>query len=221
MLTQARDISQLGSAVGSSTAASASKNVTDPQASQDRFLKLLVAQINNQDPLNPMDNAQMTTQMAQINTVSGIQELNTTLKGMAQQYSAMQAMQGAALIGRQALVDGNQLSFDAAVGRGALALNQPASQVVVDIVGHNGALIDSLDLGARTAGSHAFDWNAAGVDPARVAGFQVRASSGGQPVQALPLMRLAVTAVSLADGAVSLQLQDGRSLLQHQVRAFM
>ena len=53
------------------------------QASQDRFLKLLVAQLNNQDPLNPMDNAQMTTQMAQINTVSGIQELNATLKGMA------------------------------------------------------------------------------------------------------------------------------------------
>jgi autotransporter-associated beta strand protein len=39
--------------------------------SQDRFLKLLVAQLNNQDPMNPMDNAQMTTQMAQINTVTG------------------------------------------------------------------------------------------------------------------------------------------------------
>ena len=44
---------------------------------QDRFLKLLVAQMQNQDPLNPMDNAQVTSQMAQINTVSGIEKLNT------------------------------------------------------------------------------------------------------------------------------------------------
>jgi flagellar basal-body rod modification protein FlgD len=59
-----------------STTGTAGNTSNDPQAMQDRFLKLLVAQINNQDPLNPMDNAQMTTQMAQINTVSGIQQLN-------------------------------------------------------------------------------------------------------------------------------------------------
>ena len=45
---------------------------TDPAAAQDRFLKLLVAQLNNQDPMNPLDNAQMTSQIAQINTVTGI-----------------------------------------------------------------------------------------------------------------------------------------------------
>ncbi len=51
--------------------------------SQDRFLKLLVTQMKNQDPLNPLDNAQVTTQLAQINTVSGIEQLNTTLQSMA------------------------------------------------------------------------------------------------------------------------------------------
>ena len=65
------------------TASSASAAVkaagqTSADAQQDRFLKLLVAQLNNQDPMNPMDNAQMTSQMAQINTVSGIQQLNET-----------------------------------------------------------------------------------------------------------------------------------------------
>ena len=48
----------------------------DSAAAQDRFLKLLVAQLNNQDPMTPMDNAQMTSQIAQINTVTGIQQLN-------------------------------------------------------------------------------------------------------------------------------------------------
>ena len=63
---------------------------TDPAAMQDRFLKLLVAQMNNQDPMSPMDNAQLTSQMAQINTVSGIQELNQSVSKISSQFGAMQ-----------------------------------------------------------------------------------------------------------------------------------
>ena len=116
------DTSSLGTTVGSTTGTSA-KNNMDPAASQDRFLKLLVAQLNNQDPLNPMDNAQMTTQMAQINTVSGIQELNATLKGMAAQFGSMQTLQGTSLIGREALVESNKLGFDGTIGKGAMRLD--------------------------------------------------------------------------------------------------
>ena len=72
----------------SSLNASANTALGDANASQDRFLKLLVAQLNNQDPMNPMDNAQMTSQMAQINTVSGIQQVNETLKSMATQFTS-------------------------------------------------------------------------------------------------------------------------------------
>ena len=73
------------SVTGNSTAAltnltGGSGTVSDATAAQDRFLKLLVAQLNNQDPMNPMDNAQMTSQMAQINTVTGINKLNETIR---------------------------------------------------------------------------------------------------------------------------------------------
>jgi flagellar basal-body rod modification protein FlgD len=77
-------------ATSTSTSASSSSSSSDMNAAQDRFLKLLVAQLNNQDPMNPMDNAQMTSQMAQINTVTGIQQVNDTLKSMAEQFTAMQ-----------------------------------------------------------------------------------------------------------------------------------
>jgi flagellar basal-body rod modification protein FlgD len=220
MYTTPIDVSGLGTTVGSTTASSASSK-TDPQAAQDRFLTLLVAQINSQDPLNPMDNAQMTTQMAQISTVQGIEQLNATLKGMSEQYGAMQAMQGTSLIGRQALVDGNTLSFDGAVGKGALSLDSAASSVSVDIMGTNGALIDTVELGALGTGQHAFNWDSAGLDPSSVAGFAIRATSGGQPVTATPLSRLSVSSVSFSSGAMSLQLQDGRSLSYTDVRAFM
>ena len=221
MYTSAIDLGGLGSSVGSSTRADKADSNTDPQAAQDRFLKLLVAQINSQDPLNPMDNAQMTTQMAQINTVSGIQQLNATLKGMSDQYSAMQGLQGTSLIGRQALVEGNRFSFDGNEARGAVALSGAASQVAIDVMGTNGQLIETVNLGALPAGQHAFNWNAAGIDPSRVAGFAVRASDGGQAVAATPLTRTPVSSVSFTGGAMSLQLQDGRTLGYGQVRAFM
>ena len=90
---------------------------SDAEKSQDRFLKLLVAQLNNQDPMNPMDNAQMTSQMAQINTVTGIQQLNDTMKSMATQFSAMQMLQGASMVGRDVLIEGNSLSITNGVGK--------------------------------------------------------------------------------------------------------
>lgn len=220
MLTPAIDISNLGTTPGSTTAVN-SNNATDPQASQDRFLKLLVAQINNQDPLNPMDNAQMTSHMAQINTVSGIQELNATLKGMADQMSATQSLQGASLIGREALIDGNALAFDGSVAKGALSLPSAASRVSVDIMGKNGEIIDTVDLGARSAGQHGFEWNGGSIDPSKVGGFAVRATQGAEAVAATPLSRVKVASVGMSNGVMNLQLANGRSVPYDQARAFM
>ena len=217
---QALDLSNLTTSVGSSTNTKANTG-TDPEASQDRFLKLLVAQLNNQDPLNPMDNAQMTTQMAQINTVSGIQELNATLKGMSDQFTSMQTLQGTSLIGREALVEGNKLVFDGSVGKGAVALATPAEQVYVDILGTNGQVIDTVDMGSLGAGQHAFAWDAEGLGSSVATGFKVRAANAGTPVTATPLSRLTVGSVGFAGGSLNLQLQDGRTLGYDQIRAFM
>ena len=169
MLTSALDLSNLGTTVGSTTAVN-SNNASDPQASQDRFLKLLVAQLNNQDPLNPMDNAQMTTQMAQINTVSGIQELNATLKGMAAQFSSTSALQATSLIGREALLPGETLAFKNGQGKAAFSLEAKATDVKVDIMGTNGEVIETVEMGALNGGLHGFSWDAEGVDHRDVRG---------------------------------------------------
>src|SRR5882672_589140 len=86
-------------------------NTTNAANASDRFLKLLVAQMQNQDPLNPMDNAQVTSQMAQINTVTGIEKLNTAVDGLSSQFAQLQAMQGASLVGRDVIVPGNKLDI--------------------------------------------------------------------------------------------------------------
>src|SRR5574344_3101394 len=110
----------------SNTAANASAangqngfGATNAADMQNQFLTLLVAQLKNQDPTAPMDNAQMTSQMAQISTVTGIEKLNDTVNGVTSQFSTMQMLQGSNVIGRTVLTEGNQLGSSASEGQDA------------------------------------------------------------------------------------------------------
>ena len=101
-------------ALGSNSGtASAKKKVDDnsPEAIQERFMSLLVAQLKNQDPLAPMDNAQVTSQMAQLNTVTGINKLNTTMQGVANSINGNQTAQATSMLGRAVLTEGNDLKL--------------------------------------------------------------------------------------------------------------
>ncbi len=222
MFIQPIDLTSLGNTPGSTTG-TAAKNNMDPAASQDRFLKLLVAQLNNQDPLNPMDNAQMTTQMAQINTVSGIQELNATLKGMSTQFSSLTALQGTSLIGREALLPGESLTFKNGQGKAAFSLDGKATDVKVDVMGTNGEVIDTIEMGALNGGLNGFSWDATanGVDPATVKGFKVRAFDGATRVDAVALQRLSVDSVSFSNGSIYMLLENGSTRAYNDVLAFM
>ena len=126
----------------------------------DRFLKLLVAQMQNQDPLSPMDNAQVTSQMAQIQSVTGIENLNKTVQGLSGQFVQMQALQGASLIGREVIVPGNKLVIENGTAEAGFELNTAADSVKVEVLGPSGHVLDTLNLGAQAAGAHNFTWNA-------------------------------------------------------------
>src|SRR3954467_14498248 len=115
--TSATDATAAASSIAAST--------TDANATSERFLKLLVAQMQNQDPLSPMDNAQVTSQMAQINTVSGIDKLNATVAGLPSQFAQLQALQGASLVGHDVVVPGNALRVTDGTGTGGFELTGP------------------------------------------------------------------------------------------------
>jgi len=194
---------------------------TDPQAAQDRFLKLFIAQLNNQDPMNPLDNAQMTTQMAQINTVTGIQQVNQTLKSMAEQFNLAQGLQGAALVGRQVVVEGNALSTEGGSALGSLSLSKPADNVRVDILSKTGEVLGSVDLGARAAGMHNFSWPLGSVDPSRVGSMQVSATGSGQAVSVVPLSRQRVESVAMVEGQLRARTTSGQTVNYSQILAFL
>ncbi|MFN3956536.1 MAG: flagellar hook assembly protein FlgD [Tepidimonas ignava] len=193
---------------------------TDPKAAQERFLKLFVAQLNNQDPLNPLDNAQMTTQMAQINQVVGLQQVNETLKSLANQFNMVSSIQGAQLVGRDVVSDGNGVVIDDGVARGAFNLPAAADTVTVELLDAAGTVVGTAALGARGAGLQTFEWPLGSVDPARVVTIRVTASANGQAVNATPLALHRVQSVGLVDGSLRLR-TDGGTLAYDQVLAFL
>jgi flagellar basal-body rod modification protein FlgD len=202
------------------TAAVSATAKADEAGSQDRFLKLLVTQLKNQDPLSPMDNAQLTSQIAQINTVTGISTLNTSVQGLSNQFLQMQTLQGATLIGKNVIVPGNRLDIDAGVGQGGFELTSAADAVKVEVLSPAGKVVDTLNLGAQSAGVHGFDW----AVPSSYAAtgnltFRVTASSGSTALGSTALMRDKVNAVSTAGNALSLELEKAGTVAYSKVVA--
>ena len=195
--------------------------LSDATASQDRFLKLLVAQLNNQDPMNPMDNAQMTSQMAQINTVSGIQQLNETVKSLSTQFASTQMLQGTSMIGHDVLRQGNTLSINGAVAKGAIDLPSNADKVSVQIFSPGGQLVDTLNLGALSAGRQSFEWNAAGYTGGGNPTFKVTATQGSQAMASTALTRDTIASVSNTATGVSFQLKGGATLAYDEIKAVL
>ena len=197
---------------GTASAASASAaSATTAKEASERFLKLLVTQLQNQDPMNPVDNAQMTSQMAQISTVSGIEKLNSTVEGLTHQFVQMQAMQGASLVGKDVILKGDKLSVSGGAAGGAVGgvyqVDGAAKSVKAEILSPAGQVVDTLNLGAQTAGRHDFVWPG-GSTVSESAGyrFRITAASGNTPVGSSTLMRDKVDAVNTNGAALTLEL---------------
>ncbi len=209
-----------GAATSATTASSKTATQQANEAS-DRFLKLLVTQMQNQDPLNPMDNAQVTSQMAQINTVTGIDKLNTTMSTMNNGMSQMQMLQGASLVGRQVLLDGNKLAFDSTgkVGSGAYNLEGGASSVRIDITNAAGSVIDTIKQTGVPAGQQGFQWTPPeGTDTSNLS-FKVTATGGGKSINASTLMTDTVDAINTSSGTLTLELRNAGSTAYSKVKA--
>jgi len=191
--------------------------------SADRFLKLLVTQLQNQDPLNPLDNAQITSQMAQINTVSGIEKLNTTVQGLNGQFMQMQVLQGTALVGRDVTLPGNKMTLEDGAGSAGFELAGPADRVTVEVLGASGRVVETLNLGAQGAGRSAFDWRpeaATGAVDGEKYSFRITATSGTTRVGAEPLMLDRVRAVSVDGDRLMLETENAGRVGYADVRAF-
>ena len=181
---------------------------------QNRFMTLLVTQMKNQDPLNPLDNAQVTSQLAQLSTVTGIDKLNDTMKAMMDSLSGAQSLQAANMIGRGVLVPGSAVTLSGGKAVYGIELSGPADKVQATISDGAGNPVRIVDLGARPEGTLALAWDGllagGGMAPDGHYQLTVTAVRGGQPVASQPLSFGEVLSVSTGSGGAKLNLGGAR-----------
>jgi flagellar basal-body rod modification protein FlgD len=203
----------------SSSTGSTSSSATSGADLQTTFLKLLVTQMQNQDPTNPMDSSQMTSQLAQINTVSGIQSLNTTLSSLATQLNATQQTSAAALIGKNVMAPGNSISVaSGAASNASVTLGGAATSVTATVLDRSGNTVKTIDLGAQsTAGTVSIGWDGTTASGAAAPDgnytFKVNAVNGTNAVTATTLAQSQVASVAQqSDGSTGLVLKNGNTV---------
>jgi flagellar basal-body rod modification protein FlgD len=225
-MVTATDTTNPFAALSASTSSAPAAKSDKEAGSAERFLKLLVTQMQNQDPLSPMDNAQLTSQLAQINTVNGIEKLNTTVEGLNTQFVQMQAVTAAGLVGHNVTLPGSRMVIENGAGTGGYELTGGADNVRIEMLSPAGRVVESKDLGPKGSGRHSFEWAAAakGVPDTGDGGspytFRVVATQGTVAVPAQALMQDRVTAVSSKGNGLVIDTQYSGSVAYSDVKAF-
>ena len=126
---------------------------------QSDFLKLMTTQLQNQDPFAPMENAEFIAQMAQFSTVTGITEMGTTLKGLADQLGEFRIATAANLLGNSVMIPGNYARPDAQ-GEIHGMLDLPSASGLTNLTFSNAAgdVLHHMELGPQAAGLVGFAW---------------------------------------------------------------
>ncbi|QWD97862.1 flagellar hook assembly protein FlgD [Polynucleobacter sp. MG-5-Ahmo-C2] len=171
-----------------SGSANAALNATASSAAQiqDQFMTLLVAQMKYQDPTDPMKSAEMTSQMAQISTVEGVNKLNGSMNSLLTQMQSSQAYQASSLVGKSVLVPGNALNLSKGQANFGVQLDAPASSLKVNVLNGAGQSVDVITLGPQPAGTVPLAWDGKDINgnqlPDGPYQFQLAASIAGKNV---------------------------------------
>jgi flagellar basal-body rod modification protein FlgD len=211
----------------SSASQQAAATGTTGSSLQQTFLQLLVTQLQNQDPTDPMDSSQMTSQLAQIDTVSGIQSLNTSLSSLSTQLSAGQNAQAALLIGSTVLAPATSVAVSGgAATQIGVALPDAASDVQLTITNSSGQVVSNVDLGAQAAGNVPVSWtpkdSSGNALPDGTYTISATATVNGQTSSATTLATSQVdSVVQQADGSAGLALANGNTVPLSSVAAIL
>jgi len=185
------------------------------QLDQTSFLKLLTTQLKTQDPFDPMDNSQMVAQMAQFSSVSGISEMNASLKAIAAKLDASRIGDAASWIGKNALVAADFVARGTdGTYSGQINLDAPADRVTVDLLDSNGLIVNTQTLGG-SSGTVSFAWNGEGetgpvTGPLRV---RVSAKSGDTTIATTTNVWTPITAVQSPAGGTAQRLVTPNGLI--------
>jgi flagellar basal-body rod modification protein FlgD len=186
------------------------------QLGQEDFLKLMVTQLKNQDPMKPMESGDFLTQIAQFGTVSGVQDLQKSFHDFSNNLFSSQTLEAASLIGREVTVPADQGIYVEGEGlRGAIDLPISANDVSLNVYSASGELVRTMHMGQHESGMLSFEWD--GLDdtgnalPTGVYRVEAEARDGTTTTAADTYLNTQVLSVELGGDKNSMTL-DTRTL---------
>ena len=195
----------------------------DEELGRTAFLELMIAQISNQDPLEPAKNEAFIAQLAQFSSVEGIQNLNESMDSLVASLRSSMTMDAAGLVGRNVLIPTNQtvLNTQGGIG-GVVGVDTTVNNMTVEIANSAGQVVHRANYGAMSRGEFRFDWNGLTEEgiPVEQDFFQVRAYGDlDGELQAFEVqLPDQIVSVSITDGGLVANLAGGTSVSASQIR---
>jgi flagellar basal-body rod modification protein FlgD len=185
-----------GVSSGTTNSTQTNKNVLG----KDDFLKMLIAQLKNQDPLNPLDGTNFAAQLAQFSSLEQLQNMNTQMSTLISSLSSTNNSQLVGLIGNAVVANGNSVTVNGSTTQLAYNLSQNARQGTIKIYDSQGNLAQTLAFGSQQAGTNTMNWNTTSVPPGRYTFTVSAVDSKGNPVTANTMASGVVTGVTYQNG---------------------
>ena len=178
---------------------------------KNEFLNLLVAQLNNQNPLEPQGNGEFIAQLAQFSTVEGIEQLNGSMQNILANNHSSQALQASSLVGRKVIIPTDKAVVDTSeTFKGSVLLPQSSSNVYVNVYSSDGSLVTRVNLDAQEAGNISFMWDGKNSDgetmPPGTYKFEAEANIGNETKGLYTFLPANVDSVTLGHGGGELLL---------------
>jgi len=204
------------------------QNKPKDELGQSEFLKLMLTQIQHQDPINPVDSGEFLSQLAQFGTVNGITELKSSFDLLAATLQSSQALQASTMVGRTVLVPGDVgLLETGAELRGAVEMPSSSADLKVLIHDASGQLVRQLDLGTQPAGTVHFAWDGSSDSGGAVTTGTYRVSAqafvNGEAVSQATLIEARIESVTLgrAGKDSSLNLRGLGAVQMNEIREIL
>lgn len=186
---------------------------------QEEFLSLMLAQIQNQDPFEPMENGEFIAQMAQFATVDGIEDMRTSIANLNDTMTSSQAVTASTLVGRGVLAPADTVQFDGTTPVTVSILADPgASRLTLDVLDAAGALVARREVTPAPGGTTRIEWDGRASNgaalPAGAYRLQAQAGSNGEFVAVDTAVEKRIDSVTIGSSISDLQLNlnDGRSM---------
>ena len=178
---------------------------------KNEFLNLLVAQLNNQDPLSPQDNGEFIAQLAQFSTVEGVDKLNTSMESMLSGYQSSQALQASSLVGRKVIIPTDKAMVDTSeTFKASMVLPTASSNVYVNVYDSAGSVVNRINMGQQAAGNVSFMWDgkdsSGNLLPPGAYKFEAQASYGAETKGLTTMLPANVDSVTLGQNGGELML---------------